>query len=177
MIFMGTGMVQQLDITSSLDIDMLKRAYKAALWSNDLSTQNGAILLDRYQAAATSGCNNIPTHVGKDQSRLERPKKYAFTEHAERSAIYHAARIGMPTKGATLYCPWYACADCARAIISAGIVRVVGHKQMFDRTNDRWSESVAYGFEMMEEAGVETVLIDAKLDVEPIRFHEEIWYP
>jgi dCMP deaminase len=48
-------------------------------------------------------------------------------EHAERDAIYKAAFVGMQTEGATLYVPWFACADCARAIIAAGITRVVGN--------------------------------------------------
>ena len=109
--------------------------------------------------------------------RLERPKKYAFIEHAERNAIYAAACKGEATAGGTLYCPWYACADCARAIIQAGIVRVIGHKQMFDRTPEHWKETIAYGNEMFREAGVEALQYDGPIGECTALINGEVWNP
>ncbi|MFX8778102.1 deaminase, partial [Acinetobacter baumannii] len=88
--------------------------------------------------------------------RWERPLKYQFVEHAERNSIFHAAREGSKLAGSTMYCPWYACADCARAIIQAGIKEVVGHQKCFDLTPGHWKESIANAFQMFEEAGVKT---------------------
>ena len=45
--------------------------------------------------------------------------------HAEMSALCDAARLGIQTKGATLYCTTFPCHMCARHIIAAGISRVV----------------------------------------------------
>jgi deoxycytidylate deaminase len=45
--------------------------------------------------------------------------------HAEMSAISDAARLGRPTKGATLYCTTFPCHLCAKHIVAAGIDRVV----------------------------------------------------
>ena len=56
--------------------------------------------------------------------RLEAPTKYLWIEHAERNAIYNAARAGMGLEGCTLYCETPSM-DCARAIVQAGIVQVV----------------------------------------------------
>jgi dCMP deaminase len=47
------------------------------------------------------------------------------TGHAEQNAINNAARIGVATEGATLYCKMTPCYKCAQSIINAGIVRVV----------------------------------------------------
>lgn len=47
------------------------------------------------------------------------------TAHAEMNAIIQAAKNGVSTDGATLYCRMEPCLDCAKAIINAGIVRVV----------------------------------------------------
>lgn len=44
--------------------------------------------------------------------------------HAELNAIAYAARVGLVTKGATLYCTHQPCIPCGQAIVSAGIVRV-----------------------------------------------------
>lgn len=44
--------------------------------------------------------------------------------HAELNAIAYAARRGIPTDGATLYCTHRPCVACGQAIVSAGIVAV-----------------------------------------------------
>ncbi len=98
--------------------------------------------------------NGFPAGVERTPERLERPAKYAYMEHAERGAIYRAARIGTPTAGATLYCPWFACVDCARAIIVAGIREVVGHVLPRSKTPERWRESIATAEGMLREARV-----------------------
>lgn len=47
------------------------------------------------------------------------------TVHAEENAIFAAAYHGVPTVGSTLYSTHAPCGRCAKAIIQAGIVRVV----------------------------------------------------
>ena len=72
------------------------------------------------------GTNHFPCGIEKKQERLERPLKYSLIEHAERDAIYDAAKSGKSTSGTIMYAPWFACADCGRAIIQAGISEVIG---------------------------------------------------
>lgn len=45
--------------------------------------------------------------------------------HAEVNAIAFAAKEGISTDGATLYCMYSPCVNCAKMIIQAGIKRVV----------------------------------------------------
>lgn len=47
------------------------------------------------------------------------------TAHAELNAITNAARVGIAVEGATLYCKFLPCYTCAKAIINAGVKRVV----------------------------------------------------
>jgi dCMP deaminase len=83
----------------------------------------------------------------KDWSR---PLKYAYTEHAERTAIYKAAAAGIELSGGTMYLTWYPCADCARAIVLSEIKRLVCFEP-------DWSEE-RYGFndarQILSEGGV-----------------------
>lgn len=146
----------------------LATAYRMALNSPDLSTQNGAIVIARDGRIAM-GCNKLPMGVEVTSERLERPKKYLWTEHAERNAIYDAARRGIRTEGATMFCPFIACHDCARAIVQSGIISVVTHTAM--QIPGRWSESVEVGFEILNEAGVEIEFISGFLNVAPILFN------
>jgi len=53
--------------------------------------------------------------------------------HSEINAIIQAALHGVSTDGATLYCTHQPCSSCAKAIINAGIVRVVYGEDYADR--------------------------------------------
>jgi dCMP deaminase len=129
--------------------------------SEDPSTQVAALIvigagMDGEWVLAQA-VNGLPPGVRPDQDRLERPRKYLFFEHAERAAIYAAARDGHSLEGATLYVTseptaFPPCADCARAIISAGITRVVQRPYSGDWA--RWAESCNAALDMLREAGV-----------------------
>jgi len=154
----------------------LIEAYKLALNSPDPSTQNGAVLVKENEIIG-SGWNTMPEGVQITEERLVRPYKYNFIEHAERNAIYDAARQGNSTIGSTLYCPWFACTDCARGIICAGVTRVIGHKTDFNTDYGNWTNTIKLAHEMLREAGVKLQWIEDKLNVPVIRFKEEIVYP
>lgn len=158
-----------------LDRSLLIDAYAAAARSPDPSTQNGAILVNGN--LTVSACNRFPWGILQSQERLQGPGKYRFIEHAERNVIYHAARCGVETLGATLYCPWFSCTECARAIIQAGIVRVVGHWLEDHEERYDWQETVTAGREMLVEAGVVCDWISDHLGCGPIRFNGQMIYP
>lgn len=156
--------------------EWLLAAYKAATKSTDLSTHNGAIIVAPNNVVIQA-CNEVPKRIKQKAERFQRPLKYDYTEHAERNAIYEAARLGISVQGCTMYVPWYACSDCARAIIQSGIAKIVGHKQMSDKTSDYWKESVKIGLEMLEEAGVKMELLDVEFNGPKVLFNGSWWTP
>jgi dCMP deaminase len=94
--------------------------------SKDPNTKLGCIIVGPAKEIRTTGYNSFPRHIRDDvPERLVRPEKYLWIEHAERNAIYNAARCGTQTEGCTLYVEIMPCMDCARAIVQAGIVEVV----------------------------------------------------
>lgn len=165
-------------MTHEEDRKWLSYAYSVARdYSNDPSTQNGAVLVDANGLGLIEAANHFPDGVKDRPERWERPEKYAYVEHAERHVIYKAARFGIKTEGLTMYVPWYACADCARAIIIAGIGEVVGHKAIFDRTTARWEASIAQALGMLDEAGVKHRLVDCSINDGEVRFDGSLWRP
>jgi dCMP deaminase len=158
---------------------VLERAYTYALGSPDPSTQNGALLV-RNNLVLGVGCNDVPVGVKLTDERLERPLKYDVIEHAERNAIYAAARAGHETKYSTLYCPWAACTDCARAIIQAGVWKLVRHKDATEHgAGGNWDGSISIADQMLQEAGVMVVDVEGKItrDGFTIRHAGEEWNP
>lgn len=151
---------------------LIKDCYDFAVEnSDDLSNQNAAMLL------AENGeyfffANQIPVGITKSDERIKiRPTKYDFIEHAERGAIYGASKNCIRTNGATLFCPWIACADCSRAIVLSGIKKVVTHKQrclltshgrknIVDVVSDRWVNLISNGDAILREANIEVVYLD-----------------
>lgn len=59
------------------------------------------------------------------KSRVGDLLEFARVAHAEMATICTAARRGTPIGGQTMYTTTYPCHECARLIISSGIVRVV----------------------------------------------------
>ena len=153
-----------LPVAYNIQNDPMHQVYFRQLYqyaehnSQDPSTQLAALLKDDSNGIIAMECNNIPYQVKHTEERWKRPNKYNYVEHAERNVLYKAAKVGMATLGSTMYCPWFSCSDCARAIIQCGIKRVIGHKEYFDKTPDRWNESCNIGIEMLKEAGVHCVV-------------------
>ncbi len=94
--------------------------------SKDPNTQLGCVIVGPAREIRSTGYNSLPRRVKDDiPDRLQRPNKYLWIEHAERNAIYNAARAGTPLEHCTIYSELTPCMDCARAIVQAGIVQVV----------------------------------------------------
>ena len=86
---------------------------------------------------------------------MERPEKYVWVEHAERKAIYNAARCGTALEGCTIYTDLMPCMDCARAIVQAGIVEVVTDETRFAKySSPQYNEHFERTMNLFEEAGV-----------------------
>lgn len=130
--------------------------------SKDLSTQVAAVIISKDNGVISTGYNSFPRGIQDDvESRHERPAKYLYTEHAERNAIYAAAREGVRLDGSTMYITGggIACADCARAIAQSGIKMAIGMDKKFEGRGG-WEVSCAAGEEIMIEAGVMLVFLN-----------------
>ncbi len=160
--------------------DLMREAYQVAFnESTDTSTKVGAVLVDPVDGSIMVGGANSFTNpeMASCSQNYERPRKYKVTEHAERASIYKAARRGTATNGLIMVCPWACCADCARAIVLAGIPLVVAHQQAYDMTPERWRDEVAIGMEILEGSGVTYHLFDGDIGGVENLFDGKIWYP
>lgn len=146
-------------VTDAIHRSILGQCYREATESPDPSTQLGAVVVSQsgLLQSATLSHNGFTHGWTPTDADFDRPRKYSLIEHAERRAIYGAARFGIPLLGATLYCTWAACADCARAIVESGMSRLVRHFPPSDEATDRWLESVALGDEILKAGGIEIV--------------------
>ena len=90
--------------------------------SHDGETQVGVVIVDENNRILATGYNGFPP--GCDDTKLPnlRPDKYPFMVHAEINAI---AASRQDLRNSSLYCTYSPCRDCAKAIITAGVKKIV----------------------------------------------------
>ena len=148
--------VKSMSTVPNWDNYFLEICRVVAARSKDPATKIGCVIVGPAHEIRSTGYNSLPRSIRDDvPERLERPTKYLWMEHAERNAIYNAARCGTPLEGCTLFAGLMPCMDCARAIVQAGIREVVLDA---DRVRAYSSEYYDRHFDqvkvLFEEAGV-----------------------
>ena len=128
---------------------------QATALSDDPDTKVGCVIT-RGDEILVVESNRIVIGAAPIPERLERPNKYTWIEHAERAAIYQAAKKGISLEGTTMYLTWWPCTDCCRALINSGIKKlVVPHRP--NHQDARWGEQFKITTEMVDEVGIEVV--------------------
>ena len=130
-------------------------AHEVQSWSKDPSTKCGCVLVKDRRILST-GYNGLPANLSDSLSRYQdREFKLATIIHAEKNAIFNAAKNGSTTEGSTAYVTWPPCTQCASALIQAGIAKVVCPNP--NTAPERWRANFLLANELLYEAGV-TVL-------------------
>lgn len=136
-------------------------AAHVATWSKDPSSQVGAVIIRPDRSVASVGFNGLPRAVSDDPARLtDRDQKLLYTVHAELNAILAARE---PLHGYSIaVSPFQPCAQCAAAIIQAGITEVIcpnipdsyTRPGNMSTASTRWAKSFEAACAMFRESGV-----------------------
>lgn len=139
----------------SKDEYFMRHVYLAASMSKDPRTKIGAVLV-KDGVIISEGFNGLPRGVRDYKTRLDdRELKYKFVVHGEHNAILNCARNGVSTLGSTLYTQGVPCNECAKAIVQAGIKRVIIHNRWPDMgSSEKWVEAAKITKEMFAEADI-----------------------
>lgn len=126
--------------------------------SKDPSTKVGAVALDEGLGVLCVGYNGFARGVADTPERLNnRDMKYPLTVHGEANIVAQAAKKGVSLDGATVVVTsLYPCASCASLMIQAGIKRIITTRV----DNERWNDSNKLAETVLQEAGVEVVVVE-----------------
>jgi len=99
----------------------------SALRSKDPNTQVGACIVDKNNKIVGCGYNGAPMNFSDDKFPWNREgefteSKYAYVCHAELNAILNSHT---DLRGTTIYVDLFPCNECAKAIVQAGIEKVI----------------------------------------------------
>lgn len=143
-------------------------AHLSALRSKDPNTQVGAAIVDENHRVVSVGYNGMPKGCSDDVFPWSREgailqTKHAFVVHAELNAILNSK---YPVSGCTLYVSLFPCNECAKAIIQAGIRRIVYESDKYQNT-----DTTIASRRMLKAAGIELVQLEntVVLHVEKVR--------
>ena len=135
---------------------LIDLAAQTALTSPNRVKKVGAAILTCDGGEAVAACNTFPKGVADLDWRHEGDGRLVWMEHAERNAIFAAAKQGRALAGATLATTFFPCIDCARAIVQSGIVRLLSPEPALD--DPVWGASFPRSRAILEEGGVELIL-------------------
>ena len=129
-------------------------AHLSGMRSKDPNTQVGACIVSPDNKILSMGYNGFPKGCSDDEFPWERENdndrnltKYPFVTHSELNAILNYR--GGSLEGTKLYVSLFPCNECAKAIIQAGIKRIVYDSDKYDGT-----PSVIASKRMLTTAGV-----------------------
>ena len=116
------------------DTEFLRLAYEVAKGSNCLRRKTGAVLVvDGFPLILA--CNGTPKNTlpcsegGCPRCASDTPPLQGYDScacvHAEVNIVAIAARMGICTKGAALFCTLRPCLGCLKTLVQAGVDRVV----------------------------------------------------
>jgi dCMP deaminase len=151
------------------DRHFITLALENARMSKDPATQAGAVIVGPDREVRSMGYNGLPRGIADTSERLQnKDLKRSLIVHAEMNAILNAARIGVSTRGCTLYLAltdesgqvWGGapCTRCTVEIIQAGITEVVA--KPFKNQASYWTDSVEQARALLQEAQIQYREVD-----------------
>ena len=147
------------------DLRFLKIAHEVKSWSKDPSTKCGCVLVKDRRVIAT-GYNGFPANISDSLDRYaNRDFKLAAVVHAEKNALFNAAKNGATTEGSTAYVTLHPCSQCAAALIQAGVSMVVCPNP--HTAPERWRENFLLANDLLHEAGLTVIYYQ----------EEDLWTP
>jgi len=117
--------------------------------SHDAETQVGCVIVGTDRRILSTGYNGFAPGLPDYKLPNTRPAKYPYMIHAEANAI---ATAKTDLRGATCYCLFSPCNDCAKLLLAAGIDRVVCSQAYWNSDWDKIQELLKMG-------GVEVVVL------------------
>lgn len=154
----------------SWDEYFMSIALLSSLRSKDGNTKVGACIVSDDHKVLSLGYNGMPLGVSDEEipwagSKENKPyleTKYPYVCHAELNAILNSNHN---LKGSTLYVTLFPCNECTKAVIQAGIKKVV---YLSDKYHDTDAEVAAR--RMLDMAKISYVHYEGRLP--DIKFHE-----
>ncbi|MDD3923771.1 MAG: dCMP deaminase family protein [Erysipelotrichaceae bacterium] len=137
-------------------------AHLSAMRSKDPSTQVGACIVNASNRVVGIGYNGLPHGCDDDKFPWDREgrtldTKYVYVVHAELNAILNSTTS---LNGCTLYVSLFPCNECAKAIVQAGIKKIVYESDKYSDT-----DIVKASKRILNAANVELELMDETIKI------------
>ncbi len=136
------------DSEDTWDTYFMGMAEYVATKSKDRSMKCGCVIVGEGNMMLSTGYNGFPRGVDDDNEAMhQRPTKYVWTSHDASNAVFNAARNGNKLLDSRAYVNAFPCADCARALVQAGVIEVIVPTKKNDAYTkagrwDDWDESI-----------------------------------
>jgi deoxycytidylate deaminase len=131
-----------------IDLKHLLSAERAAR-GGFYATRVGFVAINPKGQRIARAHNGFPQKVHETRERWTKTEKDFYHLHAECAGIFHAARHGYATQGATAYVTHPPCPGCMRMLIASGFSRIVFSEQALVERTD-WRDDMIHSFELAQ---------------------------
>ena len=120
--------------------------------SKDPSSQVGACMVDENNRILSLGYNGTPSSWQDDTFPWERKAekdyhtKYPYVIHAEMNALLSYKGDNKSLEGATIYVTLFPCSNRAKALVQAGVKKVVYLSDKYKETNDNIAAKICFDY-------------------------------
>lgn len=153
----------EIETMNRWDDHFIRLALVTAAMSKDPNTQVGAVIVGPDREIRATGFNGLPRGLADTPERLQnRDTKLRLIVHAELNAVLHAARVGVPVKGCTLYLAatdasgavWGGrpCVRCTVEVIQSGIAEIISPP--FKGGASNWRADIEESRALLCECGI-----------------------
>lgn len=154
--------MKRMDVLS-WDEYFMGLAHLSAMRSKDPSTQVGAVIVSGEHRVVSIGYNGFPNGCSDDEFPWDREgdfgaTKYPYVVHAELNAILNSKN---DLRGCSIYVSLFPCNECAKAIIKAGISRIVYESDKYADT-----DATIASKRMLRAAGVELYQLPYRIQMQ-----------
>ena len=144
-------------------------AFLSSMRSKDPSTQGGACIVDEDRKIIGIGYNGFPMGSSDDNMPWNKEgdfleTKYPYVVHAELNAILNSIKS---LKNSIIYVTHFPCNECAKAIVQAGIRKVVFYSDKHKNLDSTRASKMIF-----ENAGVEMSHLEMDINEINIKFKD-----
>ncbi len=120
--------------------------------SKDPSSQVGACIVDENNHILSLGYNGTPKTWNDNTFPWERKAdkdyhtKYPYVIHAEMNALLNYKGNTKSLDGATVYVTLFPCSNCAKALVQAGVKKVIYLSDKYKDTDDNIAAKICFDY-------------------------------
>lgn len=162
---------------SKENIDLLRQTYIYWKENSDYESTWTWALIEKDWVVLVYWTNKLPKWIKLEWKVQKWTPEEKILTHAERDAIYNAARSWIKLEWTNIYMPWIPCIDCSIWIIDSWIKKLVMHYSRVIKTPLDRVEKYKKSLDLLKKSDIKLIIVNDEIWWCETKSRWEIWNP